>query len=313
MTWNYLAKVSCLDIGLLEHSLNWAQLPTPTMIADDVVRVYFATRAGNTPQIASIDVGLSSRKGATVISKTLKTCIVAPGTSSWNIDGVYPSSVIEAGERINLYTIGWQRGDVDPLYAARIGLATFDCNGQLVEVLSQPVLNLCAKDPFLVTSPTVRKFNGGFEMLYTSGDSWRVGPNGADSTYQIRRAVSHDGIGWEKDTDYAIKRPAGIQGFARPCFLGDSHDRIMLSVRLEGKSTYQLGIAERTNSKTSYVLSTSTDYLPPVGCAYPAMAYNHERNNAVLVVNDHDRGLSGFYMFESRRRCAVTCSRPSTF
>jgi sucrose-6-phosphate hydrolase SacC (GH32 family) len=112
--------------------------------------------------------------------------------------GVYPASVIRCNGRIRAYYGGWTRCSSVPFNVA-IGCAESKDEGKTFTRLGLgPVLSYSPQEPFILSGPKVRFFDGKWYLFYIAGSKWLVGEDRPEPVYRIRYATSDDGINWAK-------------------------------------------------------------------------------------------------------------------
>lgn len=206
--------VNWTKIGLIFDAKNrywWmqthAQLPCSLFLGGDKYRLYFAGRdVDQKSHIGFVEISLSNPFEILSISEEP---VLFPGPIGYfDEHGVYPSSVIQVGDKIYMFYIGWNKGCEPPLFYASIGLAISEDGGKtFVRHSSAPILSRSEFDPCLVTAPTVFKdpLLDRFIMIYTSGVEWKRDEQGKlYSRYHLKKATSNDCILWQRTGDRVI-------------------------------------------------------------------------------------------------------------
>ena len=62
-----------------------------------------------------------------------------------------------------------------------------------------PVLSYDADEPFVLSGPKVRRYDGRYYLWYIAGRKWITDNGRAEPVYRIRMASSEDGICWKKE------------------------------------------------------------------------------------------------------------------
>lgn len=193
------------------------QLPTPFVIGDSSLRVFFATRNQiGQSHIGSVDLELSS-DGSWEADFALDA-VLAPGSlGSATEDGVYPSSIISLGDYTYLYYIGWNKGSEYPVFRASIGCLVADTQGRFQPTNSGPILDRGPHDPLFVTAPFVfPNTRGALTMLYVSGLEWRRDSSGSvHSLYDVRLATSKNGFDWRRGGEKALALQSNERNISR--------------------------------------------------------------------------------------------------
>ena len=179
----------------------FAQAPA-TLVFDNFVRVYFSCRplADQGGQYVSYSayVDLDRADLFKVRHLAEQPILSLGGLGEFDEFGTYPVSVIRDGEEIRAYYAGWTRCESVPFNVA-IGCATSCDEGKTFTKLGNgPVLTYSPDEPFVLSGPKIRRFNGLWYLWYIAGRKWKVVNNRAEPVYKIRMATSHDGIQWSK-------------------------------------------------------------------------------------------------------------------
>lgn len=179
----------------------YAQAPA-TMILDDFVRVYFACRPprDENGQFVSYTSFVDlDREDLFKIVKLANSPIMTLGkTGCFDEFGTYPTSVIRMGEEIWCYYAGWTR-TVSVPFNVGIGLAKSADGGETFQRLGDgPVIPYTPDEPFTISGPKIRKFDGKFYLFYVAGNAWLEIEGRAEISHRIRVAVSDDGLKWRR-------------------------------------------------------------------------------------------------------------------
>jgi predicted GH43/DUF377 family glycosyl hydrolase len=203
MKWTKLGQI----FDPTEHSLpngcfEFAQSPQ-SLVFDDFVRVYFATRVRDeNAKYLSHAAFVDFDKGFKKILRVSEKCIIPLGElGSFDEHGIFPFSIMRSGQRILAYTTGWNRR-VSVSTDASIGLAISEDGGLTFEkVGAGPVMSASLNEPFLVGDAYVRIFDDTYHMWYIHGTQWVAHAKGEppDRIYKIAHATSYDGISWKKE------------------------------------------------------------------------------------------------------------------
>lgn len=209
-------------LGLLFNPVDWqnktwlheyAQAPN-LLFYDKFVRVFFSTRMP---------------KDEHGRLKTLEAYVDLEKKNLFNVIGVCPKPLLELGKlghfdefgtyvfspvRISEYEIWAYYAGVICTQSvsinAAIGLAkSFDNGNTFEKVGVGPVLGHSLYEPFLVSSPKIRKYGDKFYLFYIAGTEWAVTGNVKEPVYKIRMAVSDDGLNWEKENRFIIEDKIG--------------------------------------------------------------------------------------------------------
>lgn len=180
----------------------FAQAPA-TLILDDVVRVYFSCRPAADLQgryvsySAYVDLDRANLFKIRGIAE--RPVLSLGGLGEFDEFGTYPISILKENEqRIRAFYAGWTRCESVPFNVA-IGSATSMDGGKTFEKLGTgPVLSYSLEEPFILSGPKIRIFNGTWYLFYIAGRKWKLIDGKPEPVYKIRLAVSQDGVRWER-------------------------------------------------------------------------------------------------------------------
>jgi predicted GH43/DUF377 family glycosyl hydrolase len=175
---------------------------TNSLILDDVVRIFFSCRPNNDENgfAKSYTTFLDLDKNdLTKIVKVSEKPIMPLGKlGTFDEFAVYPSSNIVHENEILLYYAGWSRCQSVP-FNTSIGLAKSKNNGETFERIGLgPILSADVNEPFVISSPRIRKFNDVWYLFYITGTKWIVHDGKPEIIYKIRLATSNDSINWKR-------------------------------------------------------------------------------------------------------------------
>ena len=179
----------------------FAQAPA-TLVFDDFVRVYFSCRPLADAQGKYVSysawVDLDRQDLFKVRSIAEQPILSRGGLGEFDEFGTYPVSVIRNGNEVRAYYAGWTRCESVPFNVA-IGMATSNDDGQTFNKNGTgPILSYSPDEPFVLSGPKVRRFNGQWQLFYIAGRKWKLVDGRAEPVYKIRMATSEDGIHWKK-------------------------------------------------------------------------------------------------------------------
>lgn len=179
----------------------FAQAPA-TLVFDDFVRVYFSCRPQSeangqyVSHSAYVDLDRTDLFKIRQISE--RPILELGGYGDFDEFGTYPVSVIRNGNGIRAYYAGWTRCESVPFNVA-VGCADSHDGGKtFVKLGTGPVLSYSPDEPFVISGPKIRRFNGCWYMWYIAGRKWKIVEGRPEPVYKIRMATSQDGIHWIK-------------------------------------------------------------------------------------------------------------------
>jgi len=179
----------------------FAQAPS-VIIFEDFIRVYFSGRPmpDNKGQYISNTgfVDLDRKNIFNVLRISEKPIMELGKKGTFDEFGIYPTSVIKENNLFYAYYAGWTRCESVPFNVA-IGCAVSKNGGETFAKLGEgPILSYSLNEPFILSGPKIRKFNNRYYLFYIAGKRWVMGINRPEPVYQIRMAISDNGLDWEK-------------------------------------------------------------------------------------------------------------------
>lgn len=180
----------------------FAQAPS-ALAFDRFIRVYFSCRPAadaNGQYISySAYVDLDRADPLRVLRVAEQPILQLGGLGEFDEFGTYPVSAIRHGDEVWAYYGGWTRCESVPFNVA-IGLARSSDDGRTFTKAGRgPVLSYSPDEPFVLSGPKIRKFDGTWHLFYIAGSRWKRVDGRAEPVYKIRSATSEDGVHWIKN------------------------------------------------------------------------------------------------------------------
>jgi hypothetical protein len=200
--WKKLGRVfNPTEIKNISWMKEFAQAPS-VLIFDKFVRVYFSCRPlpDENRQYVSYTAYVDlNRHNLFEILRVSKEPILELGElGTFDEFGIYPTSVIRNGKDIFAYYAGHTRCESVPFNTA-IGFAISNNDGETFNRLGNgPILSYSTDEPFALSGPKIKKFNGLWYLWYIAGRKWIVENGKPELIYRIRMASSNNGINWTK-------------------------------------------------------------------------------------------------------------------
>lgn len=181
--------------------VEFAQAPA-SLLFDDFLRMYFSCRPApdaNGQYVSySAYVDLDRRDPRKVLRVADQPILQLGGLGTFDEFGTYPVSVIRDGTMVRGYYAGWTRCESVPFNVA-IGIATSDDDGcSFTRLGPGPVLPYSPDEPFVLSGPKIRRFDGQWQLFYIAGRKWKLVQGRPEPVYRIRMATSFDGLHWTK-------------------------------------------------------------------------------------------------------------------
>jgi len=227
----------------------YAQAPNAILL-EDRVRVFFTTRPKPDSNGMYVSycayIDLDRNNLSNVIGIAQEPVMDLGELGSFDEFGTYPVSVIKINDVVHAYYGGWTRCESVP-FNVSIGCAqSTDFGCHFHKVGSGPVLGASPYEPFVITSPKIRKYNDLWYLFYTAGKEWFIEDSRPEIVYTIRMAVSEDGVQWtRKDKDIIPNKLGDREAQACP-------DVIYSNGKYHMFFCYRKAVDFRRNKENSY-------------------------------------------------------------
>lgn len=224
-----------------------AQVPTALRInGTNIIRVFFSSRPRSGLSLTTF-LDIDEITLSEIVYLHPKPILDLGDVGAFDEHGIMPSSVISEGDNVFLYYSGWSRR-VNVPYANYTGLAISNNGGKTFRKYSKsPILDEQNWGPFSATSPCVVRADNYWHMFYCSGTNWHEINGKLEHVYDIKHAISHDGVKWHKSNKAVIPQKTPYEAITRPtvyydgerynmffCFRGSSDFR-------DGTDSYKIG------------------------------------------------------------------------
>ncbi len=235
----------------------FAQAPA-VLVFDDFVRIFFSCRphADENGQYVShsawVDMDRADLRKVRAVAE--QPILRLGDAGEFDEFGTYPVSIIRDGPVLRAYYGGWTRCESVPFNVA-IGAAVSYDDGKTFKKLGRgPVLGYSQDEPFVLSGPKIRRFNGRWYLFYIAGRKWKTVDRRMEPVYKLRLAFSDDGHHWTRlNKDLVESRIEEDEAQASPdvifangryhmffCYRGSCHYR--------GKENgYRIGYASSEN------------------------------------------------------------------
>ena len=179
----------------------YAQAPT-ALVLDDVVRIYFACRPpmdANGNYVSVSAYADFQRSDLTTLVRVCEHPLLSLGAAgTFDEFGAYFTSVIRKDADVLAYYVGYTRCESVP-FTIGVGAAiSKDGGNSFARLGAGPILPCSLDEPFFLTVPRIRKFEGRWYLYYSAGKRWLQTPKRPEPVYHIRMATSSDGLNWVK-------------------------------------------------------------------------------------------------------------------
>lgn len=203
MRWEKLGRIfNPADLPDRPTWMNeYAQAPA-TLVFDDFVRVYFSCRPPRDPdgQFVSYSayVDLDRKDLFSIVGLAKQPVFELGSLGTFDEFGTYPMSVIRHENEVWAYYAGWTRCESVPFNVA-LGFGRSIDDGVTFQKLGAgPILEYSPDEPFTMSGPKIRFFEGKYYLFYIAGHAWILKDGKPEISHKIRMASSEDGIYWIK-------------------------------------------------------------------------------------------------------------------
>jgi hypothetical protein len=215
MRWKKLSIVHNSD-GSQPWAASHAQVPTPLLLNDDVLRVYYSawdTQGRGRPAFIDLDARNPQRVLGPPTGPILE--LGQPGTFDDN--GQIVCSVLRGPDnRLFMYYAGFELYR-NIRYKIFTGLARSDDGIGFYRVSDAPVLDRSNDELFLRAGPCVLRDGGMYRMWYVAGSEWLEVQGRQMPVYDIRYLESADGMTWPAVGRVVMRASLPDEyGFGRP-------------------------------------------------------------------------------------------------
>lgn len=242
MKWMKKGLIYCPH-GKYSWAKRHAFPPTPYFISESKIRVYVAFCDENTVgRIGFVDIEAEDPSIVLNVSKEPVLDIGVPGAFDEN--GVVPTSIVEVGDKLYLYYVGYQLG-FKVRYFQFEGLAISEDGGNSFKRYSSvPIIDRSDKELLNRTSAFVT-YEDIFKMWYVGGSEWVEVKGKLLPVYNIRYLESEDGKKWGDEGRICIDfKNTDEHAFGRPFLIKDKGIyKMFYSIRTKSKG-YRPGYAE---------------------------------------------------------------------
>ena len=289
MNWRKLGKI--FEVNKDNHWLvSHSAIPFAKHLHNDVFRIFFSVRNQfNQSQPGFFDFDLGSMQ---IVNRLTKGPLLNPGVKgSYDDAGVVLSCYCDDND---LYYYMAYNVPKNVPFNNQIA-AAFTFGEVLKKHDNNPILGHCEKEPFSFGCPWVLKVNEKYYMWYDTNLSWNI-DDPMDYKFEIRSAVSKDGIKWEKTFITGMNLADNERAIGRPCVIHEE-DTFKMWYSLDRSGKYSIGYAE---SKDGFVwerkdnevgLTMSDEGWDSEEIEYPCV-FNH-KGDKFMLYNGNGYGKSG--------------------
>lgn len=232
-------------------SISHAQVPFAFILDSDTLRIFYATRDKNSCSCTSfIDVKPDDPSSIVYIHD--KPVLQKGTRGSFDDSGTMPSWFVEHENKLYQYYTAWNKS-LEASYRLSIGIAVSEDRGvSFKKLFKGPILDRNINDPIWVGQPCVMIEDGVWKMWYLSCEKIEMINNHPEPFYNVKYAVSKDGINWQRENDVCIDFDFGkIDAIGRPCVYKENgiykmfhSNRKSIGYRNDKDASYSIGYSE---------------------------------------------------------------------
>lgn len=306
MSWKKGEQLFEWDNFSLGKSFSHASVPFALHLEDDDFMVYFGARDEKGHSVPFC-IQAQIKDGQFLLKGEPTGPLMGVGDlGTFDDSGVMPTCVVMHDGTYWMYYIGWNP-QVTVSYRLSIGLAISQDGIHFERYSPAPLMDRSLEEVYFNTAPYVVKGQQGWEMYYVSCTAWKVLDGKTEPQYTVKRAISDDGVHWNRENKILLEYDEQGEAFGRPCLLNSSAEkrtlffsfRKLLGYRNVVGSAYQTAYAEWDEDleiwKKKYAdtlpLGQEGEWDEQMAC------YGHvfeHRGIHWMLYNGNDFGKSGF-------------------
>jgi len=287
-----------------------AQIPSPDLLDDDRIRIYYATRDKCNRSLTSF-IDVSADDPQHILYEHDRPILDFGKLGCFDDSGVMPSCVVTVDGIKYLYYCGWNTSTT-VRYRNCIGLAISEDGGTTFRrAFEGPILDRNRNEPHIVVTPHVIIEDGLWKMWYCGCTEWKVVNGITEPQYLIKYAESRDGIDWERDNRVIIPYKNETEAIGRPVVVHENglykmwySYRSISDYRVNPANSYRIGYAESKDNvdwirKDEDVgIDVSEEGWDSEMLAYPYVVDYKERRYLFYDGNGFGRGGFGYAIFD---------------
>jgi len=307
MNWKKKGLIYCPS-GLNGFDVSHCHKPTPLILDEHTVRVYFGVRDSSVKSRTTF-VDLDINDLSKVIYVHNKPTLDLGKIGTFDDSGNNVCSVVRFGELVYMYFIGWNPSTTVHTRNS-IGMAISKDNGLTFErPYDGSILDRTKDEPYYTGAVDVIRDGDLWKMWYTSGSEWKILNGKPEIYYHIKYATSVNGIDWKRDNISCIKPKTDLEATARPSVLKEWVNgqeiyrmwysrRDLLDFRIDKKHDYRAGYAESLDGINWNRMDDQVGIdVSPEGWDSNAIAYPYViriKDQLVMFYNGNGFGKTGF-------------------
>lgn len=290
--------------GKYPWSQTHAQIPSPDILPNARLRIYYSTRDALSRSLTSfIEVNALDPKEVLYVHD--RPILDFGKLGCFDDSGVMPSCVVTHNGAKYLYYCGWNTSTT-VRYRNCIGLAVSEDGGiTFRRAFEGPILDRSKDEPHLVVTPHVMVEDGIWKMWYCGCTGWKIVNGITEPQYLVKYAESTDGINWQRENRIIIPYRHESEAIGRPVVVHENgiykmwySYRSIDGYRTNRNRSYRTGYAE---SKDNFSWERKDDQagleLSKEGWDSQMIAYPYVvdyQDQRYILYNGNGFGKSGF-------------------
>jgi len=225
--------------------------PSFVRVIDDKIFVYVSGRDGeNISRVGIVEITINF-ENFEIIKVHEQPCLEIGELGLFDENGASYPWIVENNENLFMYYVGWVNGGRSR-FQNYTGIAvSIDGGFSFNRIKSTPILDRTDNEPFGSGSCCVFKEDEEWIMYYTAFEPWTEQTGKNRPSYNIKKAVSKDGVVWERNQEVVLNfKDASEYVIGKPMFIKDENVyRLWVCCRGE---TYRIGYAESIDNGKTY-------------------------------------------------------------
>ncbi len=259
----------------------------------NIIKIYFNTRSkANMSEVRSLLFDMKFFK----VLEVSDTLFKHGSIGTFDEHGVEICSIVKENDCKSLFYQAWSRSYSTPAFCS-IGMAMMNKDSKIIRPYLGPVLTRTIKEPYGCAAPFVLKEKDRYIMWYSSVDEILELDGRAVEKYNIKIAISGDGIDWTKLNKTAINYANDEEfAFGRPFVLFENNTYKMWYC-FKGKN-YKIGYSESadgiewTRKDDMNYFEKSNEKWDAEMMEYP-LVFDHQGSRYILYCGE-GYGKTGF-------------------
>ena len=233
-----LRKISNIPISITTR----AQVHVVDNSYKDIFRIYYSARTPtNKSQPFFADVLKDDPTKVVYQSSTPMLTLGKRGSFDWA--GIMPTDIIEKDGLKYLYYVGWSRR-ADVPYNNSLGLAISEDGNIFSKISDGPIFSTSRLEPGYVGTISIVRTPDAFMGYYLYCRDWIKSSVGYEPVYDIKLAISSDGIDWTPTGQSCISLEDNEGGISQACVRQLKDGNLEMHFSSRGKLDYRKNIAD---------------------------------------------------------------------